>query len=269
MNCDIVFTTGSGDKRRALLTRGIDTSCDCGIEIGALNNPIIKPEDGNVKFVDYTTTEMLQSYPHAETVKKNEIVEVDYVWSGSGSLAKVVEQQRCFDYAIASHVIEHVPNVLGWFQGIAEVLKDGGVFNFAIPDRRFTFDVARKDSTLGEAIEAYLMSYKFPSIRQEFDHCYEALAVEPGSIWQKAGNFHEYSRYSGNVALQLAFDQAQQILAHGRYYDCHCWVFTPLSFIRMLQGATQLGIFPFTLSSLFRFSHGCFMRSLLSFLTAA
>ena len=148
MNCDIVFTAGVGNKRRDLLTRGINASYDFGIEIGALNNPIIKPEDGNVKFVDYTTTEMLQSYPHAETVKKDEIVNVDYVWPGSGSLAKIVEQQKCFDYAIASHVIEHVPNVLGWSQGIAEVLKDGGVFNLAIPDRRFTFDVGRKDSTL-------------------------------------------------------------------------------------------------------------------------
>ncbi|WP_369012339.1 methyltransferase domain-containing protein, partial [Escherichia coli] len=71
------------------------------------------------------------------------IVDVTHVWTGSGSLAAIVGGAGLFDYAIASHVIEHVPNVLGWFRGIYEVLKPGAVFNLAVPDRRYTFDVVR------------------------------------------------------------------------------------------------------------------------------
>jgi hypothetical protein len=143
-----------GSSRATLLTLGANPAAQKGLEFGALNNPVVRPEHGDIRFVDYTTTEGLRARPHADTIDKSAIVNVDYIWPGSGSLAEVINTGELFDYAIASHVIEHVPNIVGWCFGIADVLTSGAVFNLAIPDKRYTFDVRRKLTTLGEVVEA-------------------------------------------------------------------------------------------------------------------
>src|SRR5262249_17753701 len=136
-----------------------------------------------------------------------------------------------YDFVIASHVIEHVPNVLGWFEGIFEVLRPGGRFNLAIPDRRFTFDIRRKPSTLGEMVEAYLLKYTHPSVRQVFDHTFDARAVDPGEPWDTSFNVTTVPRYCGDDAMQFAFEQSKLVVGGSKYIDAHCWIFTPLSFL--------------------------------------
>ncbi|NOS87077.1 MAG: class I SAM-dependent methyltransferase [Methylococcaceae bacterium] len=173
----------SSGFREELLTYLVNPVTQKGVEIGALNNPIVKPTNGDIKFIDYTDTDTLKLKHQAYSDRVNKMVNVDYVWSGSGSLAEIVGDRHCFDYFIASHVIEHVPNMLGWFRGINEVLKHGGIFNLAIPDKRYTFDVNCPLSTVGQLVEADLLLYHIPSIRQMFDHTYYAKNIIPGAIW--------------------------------------------------------------------------------------
>ena len=96
------------------LTSDVDWARQIGLEIGALNNPVVPPNSGNVKFVDYTTSAALREYHRDHPDRVANIVQVDVVWPGSGSLVDLLNEDMRFDYAIASHVIEHVPNVLGW-----------------------------------------------------------------------------------------------------------------------------------------------------------
>lgn len=233
-------------RRDVLMTLGIDPIEAIGVEFGAANNPLIPKGVGDCRYVDYTDTAGLRErlaesgYAHADN-----IVSVDYVWAGSGSLADVVGDQR-FDYALASHVIEHVPNPLGWFRGIQEVLRPGGMFNLAIPDRRFTFDVAAPESTVGDLVEAYLLAYTRPSPRQVFDFCYYGKAIDPGAIWAKEIDVVGTPAYSGDLAPQLAFDNAERSLS-GAYFDTHCWIVTPSSFLDLLDGVCRLGLFDFLL----------------------
>ncbi|ANC54353.1 hypothetical protein A4249_12250 [Brevundimonas sp. GW460-12-10-14-LB2] len=173
----------------------------------------------------------------------NSLVAIDYVWAGSGPLKPIVGDQR-FDYVIASHVIEHVPNPIGWFRGIAEVVRPGGVFNLAIPDQRFTFDIACPPSSLGELIEADLLSYSRPSPRQIFDSCYYGKAVDPGEPWRRDVDLASTPSFSGEIASQLAYDQAVRSLS-GDYYDSHCWAFTPRAFLLLLRGLCDLRLFDF------------------------
>jgi hypothetical protein len=245
-------------RRAQLLTLGVQPSSQKGLEFGALHNPIIRPAQGDIRFVDYTTTQGLRAHPHAESIDKSAIVDVDYVWSGSGSLATAINTGELFDYAIASHVIEHVPNIIGWFHGIADVLKPGAVFNLAIPDKRYTFDVKRKSSTLGELIEAHLLQFTHPSVRQMFDHCYGAVAVEPGAVWRNNINVELIPRMCGDFALQLAYDSALEIVKTHRYYDSHCLIVTPLSFLSLLEGLSLLKLFPFVLNDFFLTEDGEF-----------
>lgn len=237
--------------RDAHLTYGVLPSDQKGLEVGALNNPIVKPSNGCIKFIDYADTQTLKARHAAYPYRVNNMVNVDFVWQGTGSLAAIVGKDNFFDYFIASHVIEHVPNVLGWFRGIAEVLKPGGVFNLAIPDKRFTFDVGCPESTLGQLVEADLMSYTHPSIRQMFDNAYYAKAIEPGVIWASKIVTNSLPAYSGEIAPQLAYDQAVRIANEKLYFDSHCWIFTPYSFLKLLEGAIKLGLFSFEVTSFF------------------
>ncbi len=233
-------------SRAARLTHGITPQSQHGIEIGALNHPTIPPEFGKVPFVDYTFTSELQEQHRTYPDRVRDMVDVTYVWSGSGSLTDIIGAEAYFDWAIASHVIEHVPNVLGWFRGIATALKPGAKFNLAIPDKRFTFDFRRNTSTLGELTEADLLSYTKPSIRQQFDHTYNAAALlHPADTWVKDFKADAVPRLCGDVALQLAYDQSVKIAKEGDYLDSHCWTFTPLTFAKLFDGATELGLFPF------------------------
>lgn len=240
----------STSYREQLLTQGVELgSSKRGIEIGALHSPIISQSYGDVRFVDYADTATLRSNHKNFPDRVAGMVDVSYIWPGTGSLKDIIGTGELFDWAIASHVIEHVPNILGWFRGIAEVLRPGGILNLAIPDRRFTFDIVCPESTLGELVEADLLGFKIPSIRQMFDHCYYARAVAPGEIWDHEVDLAEVGQFSGSSATQLAYDQAVSIVKEGKYFDSHCWIFTPVSFLDLLQGACALNLCPYVLQS--------------------
>jgi hypothetical protein len=84
-----------------------------------------------------------------------------------------------------------------------------------------------------------------------FDHCYEAVAIEPGAIWTKDVNVESIPRLCGDIALQLVYDQSLKIVQSRHYFDSHCWIFTPLSFLRLIEDLAKLELFPFTLKDLF------------------
>lgn len=227
-------------RRDAFLTRGSNPNVQRGLEIGALNNPIIRPEIGSIKYVDYTDTDGLRRQHGALPDRVAGIVNVDYVWRGSGSLAEVIGEVDAFDYVIASHVIEHVPNTLGWLRGICSVMKPGGVFNLAIPDKRYTFDLKCPLSTLAQLIEADIFNYQYPSVRQMFEHTFNIAKIEPGAIWRENIDIDKLEKYNSEYAIYLAHEQASKIVNDGAYIDSHCWFYTPMSFLELIEGAVLL-----------------------------
>ena len=239
----VSVATAVYSDRRAHLVYGINPATDSGLEFGALDWPLFRVEEANIKFVDFTSTEELKRVSYASNPQK--IVDVDYIWTGSGSLKDVIGQQDHFDFAIASHVIEHIPNVLGWFRGIHEVLKPNGRFNLAIPDKRFTFDVERNTTTIAEIVEADLLDLRAPNIRQVFDHVYKSRQIAPGAIWHDEKPVGTFPAMSGANPLETALNMSRSVHESGTYYDTHCSVFTPASFLTVLEEATRLGLFNF------------------------
>jgi 2-polyprenyl-3-methyl-5-hydroxy-6-metoxy-1,4-benzoquinol methylase len=128
---------------RAHLTYGLDLAKLTGIEIGPLVNPIVTRDQSNVKYVDRASTEELREwYSKAPQINVDEIMDIDYIW-GEQSLAEATGSAEQFDYCIASHVIEHIPDLITWLQEISSILKVGGVACFAVTDKRYTFDCLR------------------------------------------------------------------------------------------------------------------------------
>lgn len=249
LSLDAFLNRRSTDRRLARLTHDVPLPEARGIEFGPANNPTALPAGIRVAYIDHATDAEAE-LPDA--------VPIDHAWAGSGSLAEVIGReglaqeglgQGGLDFAIAAQVAQYVPNLLGWFRGIHGVLRPGGVLNLSLPDRRFMFDVGRANSTIAELVEADLLNYARPSPRQIFAHTYEARAVGPDEIW--AGEDPARApQLGGEAALALAYKQAGEAFTSDTYQKCHCWVFTPLSFLDAVEAAARLGLFPFVLNQI-------------------
>jgi hypothetical protein len=117
------------------------------------------------------------------------IVPIDYVTYGS--IHDTVGPDIPFDYVIASHVIEHVPDVIGWLCDIRSVLRDDGVLSLAIPDHRRCFDALRSPTVTADLIHAHLRKPTVPSPRQVFDHYSSAVAWRRLISWDQEPPFDE------------------------------------------------------------------------------
>ena len=125
--------------RRARMLGSIALADSTGLEIGALHSPLVRRHESQIRYVDYASTAVLrENFRHPGDPA--DIVEVDIVWGGR-TLRECLDAP--VDYILASHVIEHVPDLIGWLLELREALKPGKVLGLAIPDRRHTFDIRR------------------------------------------------------------------------------------------------------------------------------
>ncbi len=232
--------------RRELILQGIDVATARGLEIGPLNNPVVRRADGPVRYVDFTDTETLRAKPYDASINPADILDVDIVWGGR-RLREAAGGP--VDYVIAAHVLEHVPDLIGWLQEMAEALTPDGVLSLVVPDKRYTFDLRRHTSTLAEAAEAYLLKYRQPSIRQMFDNCFQGVVVDKAEAWTRDLTDAPLPKIVAEPhALPLAWAQAQRLAAAPEYIDSHCWIFTPGSFLDLLDEIAQLGLLPFVVT---------------------
>ena len=242
------------DRKHYLLAH-IDPATQHGLEIGALCNPIVPPAAGRIEYVDHLPTDALrEKYAADPNVDIDRIVPVSYVW-GASTLSEAVGDRR-FDYVIASHVIEHVPDPIGWLREIAAVLKPGGVLSLAIPDKRWTFDCRREVTSVSALIESYFEKHRRPTIRHCVDHIGEVAAV-PGALstadlWQGTASFSQIPlahpdllENLGESGLRAHFDA----LRNGTYHNVHCSVFTPFSFVRIVAMLARLGMLEYRVAS--------------------
>lgn len=225
--------------RKDKLLSCISPSTQKGLEIGPLNKPVVTKYESNgmIKYVDHKTTEDLRKkYANDKSVDVAEIVSIDYVW-GVNTLLELVAGDQ-FHYVIASHVIEHVPDMIGWLKEVADVLKDNGILSLAIPDKRYTFDCLRELTTPGMLIEANLRQYRRPCPQAVFDHVSHFTSVTAEEAWKGLNIKTMQPTHSLNDAYRLAKD----CFLNDHYHDVHVNIFTPLSFLNLLEKLSHLGL---------------------------
>ncbi len=224
-------------SRQGKFLHELDIARMQGLEIGPLMTPLVSKADGPIIYVDHADTETLRKkYDGDPGVETACIVPVDRVW-GVQSLQECLGQGCKVDYVINSHVIEHVPDVVTWLAEIGEVLKPGGCLRMAIPDRRYMFDILRAESTLADALDAYVRRARVPLPRAILDHFLHYTEVDAAEVW--AGRIDAASlkpKHPPDFALRAA----ETSYRSGNYQDTHCWVFTPLSFAKLCLELVKL-----------------------------
>lgn len=218
-----------------------DFSTGQGLEIGPLYAPMARRQDADVRYVDiFTREELLAAHAHQPQDVLERIPETDVLLRRDGRVVSIPEAAAGhgpFDWVIASHVIEHTPDLVGWLEQIAEVTTDGGALVLAVPDRRYCFDLHRPPTTVGQLLEAHERGDAVPSVRAVYDFVRSQVTVSPEDAW--AGRVPDYS------ARPNALERVQELVAQARtgaYCDSHVWLFTPDSLVEQLAELRALGL---------------------------
>jgi SAM-dependent methyltransferase len=207
------------DRTQKILN-GLDVASMSGVEIGPLAWPVVRKSDGDITYVDFADAETLRENHRA--AGRVPIAEVDAIW-GTNTLQQAIGESRKVDYVIASHVVEHVPDLLGWLKELSAVLKPGGEIRLVVPDKRFTFDYIRHETQASQVLAAHLLGARVPQPDRVLDFFLNYVDVDRQAAWDgELGDLLPTTSVSRGLAL------AEKV-AKGEYVDVHCWVFTPRS----------------------------------------
>lgn len=232
------------DTRRERLMDLVGAKEGRGLEIGPLHSPIVSTDVADVRYVDVFSQDQLRAnYAHDPSVNLDDIPEIHFSLStpeGMRRLSEAVRPAAPFAWALASNVVEHVPDIVAWLAEIAEVLEDGGKLLLVVPDRRFTFDILRPPTTVGQMLQAHDLGETRPSVRAVYDMFRTAVTVGAGDAWKGEVPGQEARKHD------LAGTMCQvQRARDGEYVDCHVWMFTPASFVDQIAELGHLGLCDF------------------------
>jgi SAM-dependent methyltransferase len=225
--------------RAQILRAGLDLKNLTGAEIGALNVPIVRKDEGDILYVDRTDAETLRAhYAEDPNLDVADIVDVDAIW-GTNTLAQALGRQ--VDYVIASHMAEHVPDLVTWLQEVREVLRPDGDLRLVLPDKRYSYDVLRPETQLSDLLTAYAVRARRPQAREVVDFLlnnaplYDNMALFEGRL-----GHDEIQRLHTWEDVQGIVDRLQS--DPDFYFDVHCWVFTPKVFAELMAACGERGL---------------------------
>ncbi len=208
------------------------------VEIGPSLDPIAPKSQGwNSVSIDHLSREGLR-VKYATHPGVDRIEPVDFVWS-SGLLSDAVpaEQHGGFDVFLASHVIEHTPDLIGFLDAAQILLKPEGVVVLAVPDKRYCFDYFQPPTTTGQVLDAHARRRQRHSGERAFDHFAYAATDGGEQAWAR--------RPSKGIRLIHGLDIAKQYYALFEdsldYHDVHAWHFVPSSFELLMLELGRLG----------------------------
>jgi hypothetical protein len=237
-------------QRRERALSQVDVSRGHGLELGALDRPIVRRSDGEVYYVDVTDTAgVREHYKNDPNVHIDSIVDVDFPLILNGitrSLAEASAPKAPYDWIVASHVIEHVPDLVGFLRDLESLLTDGGRVALIVPDRRYCFDAMRPPTTLGDVLLAHANGDTRPSLKAVFDFYNYAVHGTSQEFWN--GKVPEQSTPMHDV--NLVMNTVQRYRDSGDYIDTHAWLFTPDSFVDQLRALFALGLSNLTVTTI-------------------
>ena len=225
------------NSRREFLLKALNVESLKGLEIGPLNKPLVRKENlqegGKIFYLDHLPTcKLKEKYKDDLSIDINQIVPVDFVCL-DGNIVEATAG-NLFDYVVASHVIEHVPNLLQFLRDIQTILKPGGHVFLVVPDKRFTFDFNRPLTTFGTVLENFLKKIEFPRVSAVYDQAAMAIKANGHNLWHGIVKAEDSNLLDSEA---VAWKAALRVHNESYYHDVHVNIFTPHSFFEILKKA--------------------------------
>jgi hypothetical protein len=213
-----------------------------GVEIGPSYNPIAPKKEGyDVHIIDYMSREQLIA--RHKGVKANiesVIEEVDFVWKGE-SYEKLTGRSKYYDWIIASHVIEHTPDFIGFLEDCDSILKDDGVVSLVVPDKRFCYDHYRPVTGISRIIDSHFQKNTIHTPGTAAEACLDFVSKAGAIVWDSSN----VGRYEFVCSIEDAAKGMKRASDDKTYWDFHAWCFVPHSFRLIIHDLFCLGFIPF------------------------
>lgn len=211
-----------------------------GLEIGPSHSPLAPKAEGfNVEILDHASAQDLRTKYRNAGVDIDHIEDVDFVWRGE-PLPETIGRRGCYDWIIASHVIEHTPDLVGFLGDCQALLQESGRLILVVPDKRYCFDHFQSLTSTGDVLDAHQFGRTRPSPGRVFDHFANAV----GKGRHRVLSWHR--RAPGAMQLVHTLEGARDSWRHAQtddaYVDVHNWRFTPESFRLIIDDLRDLGL---------------------------
>ncbi|WP_170225194.1 class I SAM-dependent methyltransferase [Nocardioides albertanoniae] len=226
-----------------------DFSAGRGLEIGPLHKPLVPRDAADVAYLDlYDRDRLYETNDDNPNVTREAIPEIDFpMWDGTRmrTLDEAAAGGAPFDWALASHVVEHVPDLVAWLGQIEAVTAPDGALVLVVPDRRYTFDAHRPPTTIGQILQAHEDGDIVPSVRAVYDHHRTAVSHDPKRLHHRGPSEAE------TCIHDLGYTRSQLERARrGEYVDSHVWTYTDRSFPEIIAELRRLGLTDWSVETL-------------------
>lgn len=212
-----------------------------GLEIGPSYNPICPKSKGfDIEIIDHCNQEELKEKYAAIPGTRHlidRIEKVDYIWNGE-DYSELTGKKDYYDYIIASNLIEHTTDLIGFLNQCSTLLKDDGIISLVVPDKRYCFDFFRENSNLARIIDRHENKTSKHSKGTIIEHISSAIALNNSIVWNQ--HILNEQRVDG-LAFQHSKSHALDMSQVEEYVDVHEWVFTPGSFRILINDLRELG----------------------------
>jgi SAM-dependent methyltransferase len=190
------------DQVRRVLARHLRGS---GVELGPGDHPFPLPYPGVERlFVDKWTAEqnrkLFDELGDDPPFPEPDII-CDFDVDGLGPIGDASQ-----DYVIASHVIEHMAEPLGFLRELDRVMRPNATLILLVPDRRRTFDRFRQPTPLAHLID---------------EHARGVTTIDDDHLWEFLHNAEESS-----IDAMPADPEGQREFLEwhrNRSIHAHCW----------------------------------------------
>lgn len=230
-----------------------------GLEIGPSLRPCAPKREGyHVETIDHLSRqELIEKYASMglDTAK---IEEVDYIWRG-GSYSDLTGKTDSYDYILASHLIEHVPDFVGFLNDCAHMLKMDGILSLAVPDKRYSLDHFRMVTTTGKVINDYLAGEtcgSMGSLTDYWNHVVNRNGLTSWGKWRDIFTGRSY-RFIHDEAYNLK--GYRESVGNPCFRDFHHNVFTPASFEMLIYELWEYRLIHLKIEALYRTRAGEFI----------
>jgi hypothetical protein len=212
------------------------------IEIGPSFSPIIPKRSGfDVKIVDHADRHTLIEKYRDHVPDVSVIEEVDVIWKGEPLSTLLPPGQHAA--IVASHVIEHAPDFIGFLQECSALLSEEGAIYLIVPDRRFCFDAFAQSTDPAKVIADHRLRRTLHSF-ESFYRVGSQVRVNNEISWGQQ-SIEQIEFITGTPPDWLRDTAAMADSAS--YIDNHENFFTPSSFVLLIEelrfvGLLKLGI---------------------------
>ena len=138
---------------------------------------------------------------------------------------------------VASHSIEHHPDLVRHLEQVGRLLEPGGRYWLIVPDKRYCFDHHLPASTIADVLAAYQEARTAHSLKSVIEHVALVTHNDAERHWQ--GDHGEIAREETERRVAEALDAYGS--GSGSYVDVHAWQFTPGSFRALMATLKVLG----------------------------